>query len=112
MHVAHRVQQPGHLLLAGLDDVRIGVAGGGDAKRGGQIQIFFPVGVPNENTLGAFPDNRPRTVGFEKGDISRLEIPEQLQNLFCFGHEFTIYDLRASVFSETIVNRKSQIINV
>ena len=55
MDVAHRVGQPGHLLLAGFDDARIRVAGGGDAERGGQIQIFFPVGVPDENILGALP---------------------------------------------------------
>ena len=59
MHVAHRVQEFRHLLLAGLDDSWIGMAGGGDAKRGGQIQIFFAVGVPDMNAFGAFPDNRP-----------------------------------------------------
>ena len=33
MHVAHRVQQPGHLPLPGLDDARIGMTGGGDTER-------------------------------------------------------------------------------
>ena len=69
MDIAHRVQQPGHLPLAGLDDARIRVTGGGDAERGGQIQIFFAAGVPDKDALGAIPDHRPRAVGFNEGDV-------------------------------------------
>ena len=76
MHVAHRVEQSRHLLLSGFDDVRIRMTGGGNAKCPGQIQILFPIGVPNVNVLGAFPDNRPRAIGFNMNNISRLEIPK------------------------------------
>ncbi len=59
VHVAHRVQQPGHLSLTGFDDPGVGMAGGGDAKGGRQVQIFFAIGIPNVHGPGAFPDNRP-----------------------------------------------------
>jgi hypothetical protein len=111
MHVAHRVKQTRHLFLAGLDDVWIRVACGGDAERGGQIEIFFAVGVPDKNILGAFPDNWPRAVGFNEDDISRLEILEQLQRFFYFGHEFTIFDLRFTRVQTFRRNGKSQIAN-
>ena len=41
MHVAHRMEQFRHLPLARFDDLWIGVAGGGDAKGGGQIEILL-----------------------------------------------------------------------
>ena len=72
MHVAHRVRQPGHLRLAGPDHSRIRMAGGGDAKRRGQIQIFFPIGIPDVNALGALPDDGPRTVRLHEDDIARF----------------------------------------
>ena len=64
MHIAHRVQQFCHLLLAGFDDARIRVTGRGDAEGGGQIEIFFPFRIPDVHALGAFPNDRPRTVRF------------------------------------------------
>ena len=95
MHVAHRVRQPGQLPLPGFDDARVGVAGGGDAKRGGQIEIFFAVGVPDIDIPGAFPDNRPRAVRFNDGRCcairNRAAIEESLlwSRIYDFG--FTIY---------------------
>ena len=98
MHVAHRVQQFRHLFLPGFDDVWIRVAGGGDAERGGQIQILFPVGIPDVNALRAFPDNRPRAVRFDESDISRFEITKQLQIFRCPSQiQIWIYDLRTAV---------------
>ena len=94
MHVAHRVQQTGHLFLPGFDDARIGVAGGGDAKRRGQIQILFPFGVPDVHVPGAFPDDRPRTVRFDEGNVARFKVAKPLQNGLGFRHKFTIFDLR------------------
>ena len=90
MHVAHRVQQPAHLLLAGLDDPRIRMAGGGDAERAGQIQVFFPDRIPNMNAFGEFPDNWPRAVAFDEGDVPRLEVTQLLQDVSGFRHKFTI----------------------
>ena len=86
MHVAHGVQQPGHLYLPGLDDARICVTGGGNAKRGGQIEIFFPVGVPNVNVLGAFPNDRPGAVRFHEHNVARLVVAQQVKNLTVFAH--------------------------
>ena len=60
MKVAHRVQQPGELRLTGLDNARICVAGGGDAERGGQIQIFFPSASQTKTSLA-----RSQTMGHE-----------------------------------------------
>ena len=74
MHIAHGMQKPGHLLLTGLDDTRVCVTGGGDAKRGGQIEIFFPVGIPNMNVLGAVPNDGPRTVRLNEHNVARLVI--------------------------------------
>jgi hypothetical protein len=44
-------------------------------------------------------------------NIPRFEITEQLQNLFCFGHEFTIFDLRFTSAQTLRRNRKSPIAN-
>ena len=76
MHVAHRVQQFSHLRLSGFDDVGIRVAGGGDAERGGEIQILFPVRIPDIHALRALPDNRPRAVGVNEGDVARFMIAQ------------------------------------
>ena len=91
MHVAHRVQQPAHLLLAGPDDTRIRVAGGGDAERACQIQVFFPVDVPDVNAFGVVPDNRPRAVSINKSDVPRLKVTKLLQDVSGVRHKFTIY---------------------
>ncbi len=110
MEIAHRVRQPGELLLAGLDDARIRVTGGGDSKRGGQIQIFFPVGVPNKDILGAVPDNRPRAVRLDERDVARLGVAKLIEYDFGFRHKFTANDLRFTrlrSFQEPIVNHKS-----
>ena len=93
MNVTHGVKQTGHLLLAGFDDVRIGVAGGGDAKGAGQIEMFFARGVPNENAAGAFPDHRPGAVPGDIGDVARFKITQQMQGFSC-SHQFKILDLR------------------
>ena len=95
MHVAHRVQQPGHLPLPGLDHARIRMAGGGHAKGGGQIQIFLPVGIPDVHASGAFPDDGPRTVRFDERDIARLKVTKQLQDGSGFRPQ--IYDLRFTI---------------
>ena len=86
MHVAHGVQKPGHLLLTGLDDARVGVTGGGNTKRGGQIEIFFSVSVPNVNVLGAVPNDGPRTVRLNEHDVARFVITQRAENLTGLVH--------------------------
>src|SRR6266446_2435870 len=81
MHVAHRVQQGGHLTLPGPDHARIGVARGRDAESGGQVQILFPLRVPDVDAASPLPDDWPRTVRRNASDVPRFVIAEQLQNL-------------------------------
>ena len=86
MHVAHGVQKPGHLFLPGRDDARVCVTGGGDAKRGGQIEIFFPVSVPNENVFGAVPNDGPGAVRLHEHNVARFVITQQVKNLTVLAH--------------------------
>ena len=55
MHIAHRVQQFGHLLLAGADDARVRVARRRDAERGRQVEILFAFRVPDVNASAPAP---------------------------------------------------------
>ena len=86
MHVAHGVQKPGHLGLPGLDDAQVGMTGGGNAKRGGQIEIFFPVRVPDVNVPGAVPNDGPGAVRLHKHNVARLVITQPVKNLTVFAH--------------------------
>ena len=101
------MRQPGQLPLTGFYHAPVGMPGGGHTKRRGQIKVLFPVGIPDRGTPGAFPDDGPGTVFFDKEDISRLKIPKQSENLFSFGHNLrlTIYDGRA--FEHFQCHRKS-----
>ncbi len=76
MHITHRVRETGQLPLPGLDHAQIGMTGGSHAKRRGQIQILFPIGVPNVHIPGAFPNHRPGTVGFNVNDVPRFVVAE------------------------------------
>ena len=95
MHVAHRVQEFRHLFLPGFDNVGIGVTGGGNAKRGGQVQIFFPFRIPDVNALRTLPDNRPRAVPFGEQHVTRFVIAQQPDGFLGFhflttdGHGWT-----------------------
>ncbi len=55
MNVAHGVQQLAHLPAARGDDRGVGMARGGHAKRGGQVEIFFAFGVPDVDAPGRAP---------------------------------------------------------
>ncbi len=81
MHVAHRVQQSGHLTLPGPDHARIGVTRRRHSESGGQVQIPFAVRIPDVNAAGPLPDDRPRTVRRNASDVPRFVLAEQLQNL-------------------------------
>jgi hypothetical protein len=70
MHVAHGMQQPSHLFLTGFDDLRVRMAGGGDAKGRRQIQIFFSVDIPNVRLPGAVPDDGPRAIRLPEDDVA------------------------------------------
>ncbi len=96
MDIAHGVQQPGHLLLAGADHLGIRVTGGGHAKRGGQIQILFAGGIPNLNAPSALPDDWPPALWIHKSNVARFIIAQQLECCFGIRHRnlrFMIYDL-------------------
>ena len=86
MHIAHGVQKPGHLFLTGFDDARVCVTGGRDAKRGGQIEIFFPVSIPNVNVSGAVPNDGPRTVRLNEHNVARFVITQRVKNLTGLAH--------------------------
>ena len=88
MHVAHRVQKFRHLFLSGADDGLVRVTGGGDAERGGEIQILFTFRIPDVNAAGAFPDNRPRAVGFGEQHVARFVGAERGDGFLGF-HFFT-----------------------
>src|SRR3954467_6199212 len=59
MDIAHGVKETGHLLLAGANDARVGVPGGGHSEGSREIQIFASFGIPNMNAPRAFPNNWP-----------------------------------------------------
>lgn len=71
--IAHGVEQSVHLSLRGLDDRGVGVAGGGDPERGGQIEVALVVDVPDVDALSAIPDDGPLTFGVDEGDVGRFE---------------------------------------
>ena len=58
--VAHRMQQRGHLALAGTDHLRVCVACRRHAERSGEIEIPAPFHVPTFTPRGA--DDGPRAV--------------------------------------------------
>jgi len=72
MHVAHRVQQPGHLPLAGAHDAGIGVARRRHAEGRGEIEIFSAGRVPHVDAARALPHNRPRTIRIDERDVTRF----------------------------------------
>ena len=76
VNVAHGVQQSGHLPLAGADHPEIRMAGGGHAKRGGQIEILFAFRIPNLHAPGALPDDRPPALRIHKGDVARFIVAQ------------------------------------
>lgn len=82
MEISHGVQEPGHLPLGCLDDARIGMTGGGDPKGRGQVEIRFPVGIPDVHALGALPDDGPGKVRFDERHVARFEGAEQFED-FC-----------------------------
>ena len=57
--VAHRVQQLGHLALAGGDNAGVGVAGRRDGKRRGEVEILAAV----ESSQTRMPLARSQTIG-------------------------------------------------
>ena len=79
MHIAHCVQQRRHLPLAGFDNPRVRMTRGSDAKRCGQIEIFFPLRVPNVRTFCALPNNRPRTGRFDERDVTRFVAAQEVE---------------------------------
>ena len=81
MHITHRVQELRHLLLPGFDDIGIRMASGGHAKGSGQIQIPFPRRIPDVNAAGAFPHDGPRAVWFDKKNIARFVVAQELERL-------------------------------
>src|SRR5207245_7431496 len=83
MHISHSVQQSGHLLLAGGNDARIGMSGSRDAESGRQIQVFFPIGIPNMCAFRPLPYDGPRAAGLDEGDIPRLVGSKQVENFSC-----------------------------
>ena len=83
--VAHRVQQLGHLALAGGDNAGVGVAGRRDGKRRGEVEILAAVVVPNTHALGPLPDDRPTAVRLDERDVARLktsQLPDGFVGLF------------------------------
>ena len=85
MHIAHRMKQLRHLLLAGMDHARIRMTGRRDAERSGEVEILFSFRVPNMNTTSTLPNDGPRTVGFHERDVARLVGAKQRQCLFRLG---------------------------
>jgi len=69
------------LSLSSFDDALIGMPGSSDPESRRQVQIFFAIGVPDLNTLSAFPDNWPRAVWVDLRDIGRFEGFKQLDYL-------------------------------
>ena len=47
-----------------------GLGTGGDAERGGQVQILFPFRIPHVNAARAVPDDRPRAVRLRENDVA------------------------------------------
>lgn len=86
MYVTHRMRQPDQLPLCGFYHPPVGMAGRGHAKRRGQIQILFPVGIPNVYIPGTLPNNRPGTVRIGEEDISRFVTAQQMQDLSGLSH--------------------------
>jgi len=58
----------------------------GDAKRGSQIEVFFPINVPDVNILGAVPNDRPRTVRFNEHNVARFIITQCVKNMSGLAH--------------------------
>ncbi len=79
VHIAHRVGELGELGLGGAGDARIGVAGGGDGEGGGEVEILFAVGVPYVDALGAFPNDGPRAVLREVGDVAAFVVAQEFE---------------------------------
>src|SRR6476659_9132375 len=82
MNVAHSVEELRHLPLPCPDYAGIGVTGGCDTERGGQIEVTTAVRVPNKAASGSLPNNWPRTVWIEESHIPRFVEAEQVQNSF------------------------------
>jgi hypothetical protein len=75
--VAHGVEQATHLAACGGDHGRVGVAGGGDAEGGGEVEIATALGIPHPASAGAFPDDGPRPVGSDERDVARFVISQE-----------------------------------
>ena len=76
--IAHRVQQLGHLALAGGDNAGVGVASRRHGERGGEVEILAAGVVPNAHTPGPLPDDRPTVVRLDERDVARLETAQQV----------------------------------
>ena len=110
--VAHRVQQLGHLALAGDDDSGVGVAGGCHRKRGGEVEILTPGIVPNAHALGPLPDDRPTAVRLDEGDVARFETAQLIDgfvglifhgsNAFFVGRPDEFVDLQLEPHAQLI----------
>src|SRR5262252_187522 len=72
VHVPHRMEQPAHLHLSGPDHAGIGMARRRHTERSRQIQVPFSIHIPNINTLGPLPDNRPRAIRLNERNIARF----------------------------------------
>ena len=81
MHVAHGVKESGHLLLTGLDDSQISMTCRRHTKRRSEIQKIFSLHIPNVNTPGPFPNDRPRAIRLDERHVRRLVSAQRLQNL-------------------------------
>src|SRR5258706_2688112 len=79
MDITHGVEQAAHLPLAGANDARIGMASSGDAKCGCEVQIPFPIEIPNVNPIGALPNDRPGAFRVDECDVARFVLFEATQ---------------------------------
>ena len=81
MHIAHRVEQRRHLLLARANNRSICVARCRNTERCREIEILFSFRVPDVNAFGAFPHDRPRAVRFGEQHVARFVVAEQGERL-------------------------------
>ena len=81
MDIAHRMEQLPHLILAGAHNPGIRMARSGYAKPSRQVEVAFPVAVPNEDATGSFPDNRPGTVRIDERNVPGFIPAKQIKRL-------------------------------
>ena len=100
MHVAHGVQERGHLPLSGADDARVRMSGCGDAKGSGEVQIWAAFDVPNRDALGPCPYDGPGAVRRHEGDVARLMRTEQVEGLLglCLQRGQAVQEAKSGAF--------------